>query len=255
MSINRSKPIPFDYAAQLIYNFLNELPLNGISNMSIGGTFPANDFFSFTQEFIATQLWFCFNPLDTGLHPELFLAVEKVKHAWDPKNIPDTPANEFLQRPLNTFRFPSNLDRTKLDVVKTFLMNHQDGNSPYMQDISRGFVKRYAGIYKSLFGDNAENYCKHPLGYFVAEGQEGGKSQPYFREFLKPDTNEIKHVRYYFGYENRVDPEFDDKPNRIRIVLFPVDSNGKNIVVLPDPENKIEASVILQKSFPPPPYE
>jgi hypothetical protein len=227
-------------AIDLIYNFLNEPALRGLSDLAIGGTFPLSNFQP-GEGSCAKQFWYCYDRSQRS--PQAFLAIEDSHNAWprDRKGseIPTTPETNVLHRPLAPFVFDDkNFNRADITQVDQFVRQHKDGNQT-VRTISRAEVKNFGQAFMEHFGGRKEDreFCYYPLAYFENFTPETGQSV--IDDFLQIDN--IQYVRYYFGLETAE----DHGPNRIRVVLFPV---GKEQTWIPSTAGACD---ILQFSWPP----
>jgi len=227
-------------AIDLIYNFLNEPALRGLSDLAIGGTFPLSSF-QLGKESCAKQFWYCYD--HSQAQPEVYLAVEDSKQEWPrnrkPSEIPTTPEANTLQRPVTPFTFDDqNFDRTDIAQVDRFLQQHKDGNR-ITKAINCADVKSFGNAFLENFGGKKENreFCYYPIAYF--ENFTPETSQYVIDDFLK--IGDIHHVRYYFGLETSK----GHGANRIRVVLFPI---GKEQTRL---QGKGGVNDVLQWSWPP----
>jgi hypothetical protein len=227
----------------LIYNFLNEPSLRALSNLSIGGTFPVSDFL-LGKGCYAKQFWYCYDKNQPTPQQQVFLAIEDSWNGW-PRNrkeseIPTTPESETLRKPLMPFTFDDkNFDRTDITQVDRFIQQHKNGNQ-LTQAISRNEVKQFGKAFIENFGGKEENkeFCYYPLAYF--ENFTPETRQCVIDDFMK--LGDVHYVRYYFG----LDTSKGHRPNRIRVVLFPVGKDQRRLVGTSGVNN------IIQQSWPPP---
>src|SRR5690348_2104498 len=107
-----------DTMLDLIYNFLNEPALRGLSDLAVGGTLPLSNF-QLGQGSCAKQFWYCFDESQGASNKKAFLAIEDSANEWprDRKEseIPTTPESETLYKPVTSFTFDDdNFDRTDI---------------------------------------------------------------------------------------------------------------------------------------------
>ncbi len=229
-------------AIDLIYNFLNEPALRGLSDLAIGGTFPLSNF-QLGKGCYAKQFWYCY---DRKASPKqkVFLAIEDSWNNW-PRNrreseIPTTPESDILHRPATPFTFDDqNFDRADITQVDEFIRQHKDGNH-LTHAITRAEVKDFGKAFMQNFGGKVENreFCYYPLAHF--ENFTPETRQCVIDDFLK--IGDVHFVRYYFGLETAK----DHGPNRIRVVLFPVGKEQTRIQGIGGSNDT------LQFSWPPP---
>ena len=165
-------------AIDLIYNFLNEPALRGLSDLAIGGTFPLSDF-QLGKGSCAKQFWYCYD--SSQAHPQVYVAIEDSKHEW-PRNrksseIPTTPETSVLHRPVTPFTFDDqNFDRTDIAQLDRFIHQHKDGNQE-TKAINCVDVKSFGDAFLEKFGGKKENreFCYYPLAYFENFTPETGQ--------------------------------------------------------------------------------
>jgi hypothetical protein len=229
-------------AVDLIYNFLNEPGLSTLSHLALGGTLPVKDFVLKIGSF-AKQFWFCYDASQKQPHKQVFLAIENSNHCWPPDrkpaDYPTSPENEKLFKPTTPFAFDDkNYNRKDKDQVSDFIINHIDPNKSSVS-IKRADVKKFGAAMVKAFGGKKENrgYLYYPIAYF--QNYDPITHVCHIDEFMKQPN--IEYVRYYFG----LDKSRKHKPNRIRILLFPVAGHQKSI-------SKFDGTTdVLEKSVPP----
>jgi hypothetical protein len=227
-------------AIDLIYNFLNEPALRGLSDLAMGGTFPLS-YFQLGNGSCAKQFWYCYDKSRT--QQEVYLAIEDSPNEW-PRNrkaaeIPTTPESEILHRPTTSFTFDDlNFDRTDIAQVDQFIQHHKDENQS-SRTISRAEVKNFGETFIAQFGGKKEEkeFCYYPMAYFENFVPETG--QRVIDDFLK--IGNIHYVRYYFGLETAK----GHGANRIRVVLFPVGKEQVRVQAVGGSND------VLQFSWPP----
>jgi len=227
-------------AIDLIYNFLNEPALRGLSDLAIGGTFPLSNF-QLGKGSCAKQFWYCYDRSQT--QQEVYLAIEDSPKEWPrnrkAKEIPTAPESEILHRPTTSITFDDlNFDRTDIAQIDQFIQHHKDKNQS-SRAISRAEVKNFGEIFITQFGGKKENkeFCYYPMAYFENFVPETG--QWVIDDFLK--IGNIQYVRYYFGLETSE----GHGANRIRVVLFPIGYDRKRI------QRAGVTNDVLQWSWPP----
>jgi len=231
-----------DTMLDLIYNFLNEPALRGLSDLAIGGTLPLSNF-QLGNGSCAKQFWYCLDESQNSLNKKAFLAIEDSVNEWprDRKEseIPTTPESELLYRPATSFTFDdSNFDRTDIAQVDQFIQQYKDTNL-HTDAIRRSDVKNFGKAFVENFGGKKENreFCYYPLAYFENFTPETG--QYVIDDFMK--LGDIEYVRYHFGLETSE----GHGANRIRVILFPV---GKDLTKL----STGGTNNVMQMSWPPP---
>jgi hypothetical protein len=231
----RSHKIPFDSAALLVSDALNNESLNKVlSSYSFGGTFPVK-LFRISPDSSGIILWSSFKG---GKKPEFYLALEQLK-SYDTTNLPKAPTSKNLARPLllfkNTMMKPYNTSS-----VKKFIESQTIAKNGATSIDNASVVKNinsFDSLMAAMPDGNGKKYNEHPFSYF-RESTDGT-----FSKFLD-QAGPNGFVRYYFAFDEK------EKPNRIRVILVAVDAIGKNITSI----NGSEA-LILQKSVPPPPVQ
>ncbi len=221
--------IDFDETARLISDLLQKTTLNNISKgISIGGVFNA-DQFRLQPGMNGVLLWFCYNPGPSDL-PGFFMSVEQIPQY---QGIVPVPGPNVI-RPVNVFTYTENdIDP---QTVKSYLLRQPSIRSNTGLPIPAGEVSNLATNFKSLMtiasDVYSDPYCVYPFSFF------GETPSHEIQQFL--DQGAVS-VKYFFGYDE------SERPNRIRVILIAVDSNGNNILG--------SSAIMLQKSFPPPPYQ
>jgi len=226
-------------ALGLVYNFLNEPQLRKMSDLSIGGTFPAKHF-NLNPKCYAKQFWYCFDKGGSKV-PQVFLALEDSWRGWPrnmtEKQIPSSPESKTLVKPTSPFAFDDgHYDRRNIADVNDFIQNHEDAPKTVAK-VSDKEVVKYGKNFVAAFGGKDKKYCRYPLGYF--ENFELETKRLYIDEFM--NQGEVSYVRYYFGLDKSY------RTNKIRIVLFPVSANMKPLSL------NAGAVGMLEESWPPPP--
>lgn len=233
-------------ALDLIYNFLNEPALAGMSKLAVGGTFPIKDF-KLAKGCFGKQFWFCYDAGQKRATQRVFLAIENSWKGWSRKmtlkDLPKFPESDKLQKPSAPFAFDDQTyDRTDRESIDRFIHAHIDGpksskviSSKDVQKLSKAFVAAFGGKGK-------KEYCSIPLGHLENFEPESGTR--HIDEFI--GQGDIQYVRYFFG----LDKTRSHKVNRIRVVLFPVGSQ-KTKLMLTSSGSTMQA---LENTWPPPPY-
>jgi hypothetical protein len=226
----------------LIYNFLNEPALRGLSDLAIGGTLPLSNF-QLGKGSCAKQFWYCLDESQSSSNKRAFLAIEDSVNEWprDRKEseIPTTPESEILYKPVSSFTFDdANFDRTDIAQVDQFIQQYKDTNL-HTEAIRRNDVKQFGKAFMENFGGRKENreFCYYPLAYFENFTPETG--QNVIDDFMK--LGDIQYVRYHFGLETSE----GHGANRIRVILFPV---GKELTKI---QSIKRTNDVLQMSWPP----
>ncbi|HCW08641.1 MAG TPA: hypothetical protein DGG95_14880 [Cytophagales bacterium] len=228
-------------ALDLIYNYLNEPGLRGMSDLTLGGTFPT-EIFRLSKIAFGKQFWYCYD----RKNEKVFLALEDAYYGWSRKmtvkQIPSLPDNDVLHRSGITFAFDDkHYDRTNKTDVDRFMRSHVDPprasrtiNSRDVVRLGKEFVKTFGGKQRR------KEYCYYPLGYF--ENFQLETKRCILDEFLA--QGKFKYIRYFFG----LDKTPGHKANRMRIILFPVDNKSKVHPIIFGGGGSGS-----QASFPPPP--
>jgi hypothetical protein len=236
----RSHKIPFDSAALLVADALNNTALNKLlTSYSFGGTFPVK-LFRVSPDSSGIILWSCFKG---GKKPEFYLAIEQLK-SYDTTNLPKAPTSKTLMRPQFLFKNAMSKPYTT-PAVKRFIENQiipKNGatsidNASVVKNISS-----FDSLMAAMPDGSGKKYNEHPFSYF-RESTDGT-----FSKFLD-QAGANGFVRYYFAFDEK------EKPNRIRVILVAVDAAGKNITkTAATAATSGGDALILQKSIPPPPY-
>lgn len=224
-----SGSISYDEAGKYLQD-INDKELLKVYENYLGGTFKANKLKKFveTDGFSGLMFWFCLED------ENLFLACEpKFKFTY-PQN--DVVFSENLEpEHENLIKPGSKPFGKKLKGVNDFVKFVKDHKlSTHLQDksILRKDVKAFKIKYEQ--DKRFKGHQKYGHAYF---GNEEGHVTDFF------GIDGIKNVRYYFGYGDSY------RPNYIRVILVPVDSQGLNI----SKKKAGFAGELLQKSVPPPP--
>jgi len=230
-----------DTMLDLIYNFLNEPALRGLSDLAIGGTLPLSNF-KLGEGSCAKQFWYCFDESQSTLNKKAFLAIEDSPNEWPrdrkPSEIPDAPDSELLYKPVTSFTFDDvNFDRTDIAQIDRFIQQYKDTNLN-TEAIKRSDVKKFGKAFMENFGGRKENreFCYFPLAHFENYTPETG--QYVIDDFMK--LGDIQYVRYHFGLETSK----GHGANRIRVILFPI---GKDLTKL----STNGSNDVMQMSWPP----
>jgi hypothetical protein len=172
--------------------------------------------------------WFCWNDFGITKYPPFFLAFE-TNDSYETTALPRYPDMRELMVSQNTFAHSG-------QNVGYLLGNHQINTSSYTDIvIPRQEVMQFVQNFTDRGpGDASGKFNKYPFAFFENEKSSDVKN------FLEQPG--ISFVRYYFGYDARYSAS-----NRLRVVLVPVDAQGKNIF------NDSPSTVMLQHSWPPPP--
>lgn len=244
--VQKDGNIPIEKAAELTYGYVTHPQLTKVfKGQPIGGTFPKS-FFEVKSPDGGVLLWFCYKG---GKKPEFFLALEQITEYDTAAHFPKQPSAAILKKPKGLFNYNAAAPADKLDVIK-FFQGHKVVQNDY-EDISNSDVQKYVASFDSLMNvnlaSNGRKYSKYSFCFFDKKRDFNEKTKTFFdvpdyEDFLK-QTPDDGFVRYYFGFDD------NDKPNRIRVVLFSANSNGANITTVSGAD-----AIILQKSFPPPPY-
>lgn len=234
-----------DTAAKLVSNYLLHSDLTKIfKHRYLGGTIQKK-YFQVDTANSGIIFWFCYR---TCKNPEFFLALEQLK-TWSTINaqLPSEPASDSLIITKNMISH-TGISLTQNGVKKHLFEHRQKGND--VEFISKKLVQAYIhnfdSIMKSHMDKKERKYCNYNFSYCDKSRDYDFKKSQYvtntdFQDFLN-QTPKDGFIRYYLGF-NEHEPE-----NRIRVILFSVDKNGK-------PITKIGKNnpIILQKSWPPPP--
>lgn len=237
----KSENIDLTHAVDLIYDFMNDPELKNIGqSWALGGTLPKDVFFTPTgNPTHGINMWFCFNNQDMD-HPVFFMSVEKRDDFGH--QFPNEPRPSDLVRPVDIFPYNGTIDRK---AIRKYLVNTPEANHDTARPISQTAVKRYAHKFDSLLSRHldatGQRRCEVPFSFFQNVNISfQGATTPILDAFVRQSGT--THVRYYFGYNP------SENVNKIRVILFAVDENGKNIIA----EDK-NGGIIVQKSVPPTP--
>lgn len=236
----RSHKIPFDSAALLVSDALNNASLNKVlTSYSFGGTFPVK-LFRVSPDSSGIILWSCYKG---GKKPEFYLALEQLK-SYDTTNLPKAPTSKNLMRP--QFLFKNTMARPyTTPAVKKFIENQVIPRNGATSIDNASVVKNinsFDSLMAAMPDGSGKKYNEHPFSYF-RESTDGT-----FSKFLD-QAGANGFVRYYFAFDEK------EKPNRIRVILVAVDAAGKNITrTAATATTSAGDALILQKSIPPPPY-
>jgi hypothetical protein len=227
-------------ALGLVYNFLNEPQLRKMSDLAMGGTFPAK-YFKLNPKCYAKQFWYCYAKGSLKPQHQIFLAMEDSWKGWPrnmtEKQIPLSPESKALVKPSAPFAFDDDrYDRKNIAEVSDFIQNQEDAPKAVVKVTDKEVVK-YSRAFVSAFGGVGKKYCRYPLGYF--ENFELETKRLYIDEFMS--QGEVAYVRYYFGLDKSY------HTNKIRIVLFPVSATKKAL------SPNAGGRGMLEESWPPPP--
>ncbi|HEX5172119.1 MAG TPA: hypothetical protein VFW11_23235 [Cyclobacteriaceae bacterium] len=232
-----SETITYKRAGQYLAEFADEL--KDIFSLHLGGTLLAAPLkeWATMPGFSGVMTWFCLDK-SNPLAAKVFLAFEKKIDFVIPRPDPSKP----LEPETDNLLIPSQRFGYSLRSIKdyeTFLRNHKMAppiENALLHSVS---VMRYFKEY--LDADPIKPFQRYGYGYF--ENSPDGGNKDIIKNFLA--TTGLEYVRYYFGFCPRAEAD----PNFIRIILVPVDKEGKNISeqsILSDPP-------LVQKSVPPPP--
>jgi len=226
-------PLSFTDAANYIFNFPGDL--RDVFFEHLGGTISAEairDMIKNRDD--GLMAWFCLDN-SSAVSSKIYLAFEAVSKFVMPES--REQAEALRPAPGNLFfsgnRFSSSFEDNPASI-KAFLMGHEC--SPIGPDRFISDVKVWEYCQSYLRVSSIKGYQEYGMSYF--ENDSGQIS-----DLIKPAT--VRYVRYYFGFHH------GGFPNRIRVMLTAVDENGKNISI----NSRGDETFLLQKSFPPPPYE
>lgn len=183
--------------------------------------------------YTGNMAWFCYNTVSLENYPKLFLAFEE-SNDYAKGQVLSRPDNNILRCPTkdSVFTYPTGTS------IEDMLRNGAPyrGN-PLDQQVGINDVVSLKNQYLShpiLGGLN-----KHPYGFFSDSVNNE------VQRFILQDG--LVSIRYYFGYGRNA----EYKESRIRIVLFGVGEDGKNLVPNDLNAKLVDGPHILQKSWPP----
>lgn len=234
-----------DEAIKLVKNFITDTTLSQVAKgKSLGGTINPLSIYgrprittitkslevSFLQPptlFNGVMAWTCWNEYSIPGIPDFFLSFELNDSYLADARVPFPDMRELMR--------PSQVFAHKGEAADILLPNHQTDPTKIVDHvITRQEVMQYCANYESKGPADATGpFNKYPYGFFENESTND------VADFLAQPG--IVFIRYYFGY----DPSLTTS-NRIRLLLVPVDKDGKNIFN--------DDVVMLQHSWPPPPY-
>jgi hypothetical protein len=218
-------------ASDYVSRFINQSPLTSIAqNNAIGGTFGLPALSSASGE--GLMFWFGYKETSPGSH--LFEVAfqgdrDPGSGVSDRLSVGNTP----LYSPNDRFTYP--LTGTSSNDVKAWLETHDTANIPRSNSISKVHVEEAVADFLASFPKDANCYPYNDRAHLFFSAQDGVGD---FYDLVSQAN--AAGLRYYFGYDESTDP---DPINRIRLILFAVDSTGKNIV-------STSNAVILQRGKP-----
>lgn len=247
----KSDHITVREAAKLISNFLtDETFLRNVGRgRALGGILPIADFSISPDTISGVNMWFSHNGNNPTL-PIFFLGVESTPNL----DMTQTTPGGDLRIPGIASTFTYTESKTDDITVEEYLKNKAPGLVGPSINLPRTNAPRYLREFNALHSANRPamggKFCDRPFSFFqnntisvlntrIPNGLNAFLTQK------DADGNNVQYVRYYFGYEkdNLTRPH-----NKIRIILFAVDSNGNNLI-----SSTRTAPIILQRSVPPNP--
>lgn len=186
--------------------------------------------------FSGLLFWFCLDQSIPNVN-RLYLAVEPMYDFTYPKgqtefdNTKWEPSLEKLLIPCQYFI--KSIYRNSSKEIENLLKIHTNTDFEKTEYLENKIINDDSIKFKNSFFNQFQTY---PFAYFISE-EHGNR---YFENFF--NSGAVKYVRYYFGFDD------GDFPNKIRLILVPVDGGGKNIN-----NTSIYSDYLLQKSWPPPP--
>lgn len=239
--------ITYHSAAKHIDAVPRVMETNNSKQYFCGGTYCIDLFWYWANlpGFSGLMFWYGLDPNQTdkrffvGAEPKFNFEYKETQTSYY------SPSADVLIRPGDEFSYsiPGNREFEK------FLKNHK--LQIHFQDkfISNSEMKRFNNEFK-----NDPFYGKlQPFGfaYFHDKYSDSEGEKSFFRHFIT--QSDIKYLRFYLGYEKFINN--NEEFEFLRLMLVPVDDKGKNTTVLKYPISPIFNQVmVLQKSWPPPPY-
>jgi hypothetical protein len=232
-----SAPIDFHDAAVDIVDLLIHKKIQGLTSLALGGMFCVEHFFSpASNTDQGVLMWYCLNRVSNPtVYPKFFVSIEQADKGIINEDL--APDRKKLRHPLKPYLYDE--VKTDVTVVKRYLQ--KDFDKP---DCSEGGVfpkistqLKYIQEFRKYLNDNPRTgkipFNQKDWAYFQNNlDKDVGKGM---LTHLITQQEDIQYVRYYFGYH-----EGQTKKNTIRIILFAVGKDGKNIT-----------NYIIQKSIPP----
>lgn len=230
-----SEPIDLEDAALDISKLLTHSQLQDLPEHAVGGAFCVNQFFPVdeTDKKQGVLMWYCINKEMSNPAAQLFLSIEPmVRSSVTSRLRPKNP----LQYPSVSFPYPR-IDRSQ-ETVKKYLQDIESipdcrSGGISFPSLHEPHVKRFRACLKEPRRKNPQGdpYNETDWAYFQNYDDKSGDAA-----LTKLITQEdVQYIRYYFGYN-----EGKTGRNAIRIILFAVNSKGKNLT-----------QYIIQKSIPP----
>jgi len=225
-----TEPISYEDAGKYLAD-IKDPDLLKVYETHLGGTFKANKLKNFVKKdgFSGLMFWFC---LDNN---NLFLACEpKFDFQYKGDEIFSTNLEPTQKKLIIPGEKAFGHDLKNVTDFEGFVKNHSQPNHLQDKEIPKLKVKNFKLKFEKH--DLYKNHQKYGHAYFENKNN-------YVKDFFSIEG--LKNVRYYLGYGDSY------KPNYIRVILVPVDSVGNNIKL----NKKEKKGELLQKSFPPPPYQ
>lgn len=240
--------ISFNTASAYVYEYINQFPTQATNN-GISGYFSRHDKDSDFNSSDSSRnnvnlIQYCYD--SSNSREPLFFALCKTDSA-NPNgiNLPDASfsiksrANQkfFIRNPNNT-----NLSDSSLAGVITYLENHNqlpaDGNVIQLKqkdiNIKRSEFLKHFSIIDSL----QKSVPANKFAYGVINHAE---MDSLMRQSLETDNDSIIGFRCYFGFNK------EERTNKIRLIVFAVGANGKNLCRKSDGRTDY---LILDKAWP-----
>lgn len=222
-----------DTAKKLMREFMGENELRTLAtNFTYGGVFPVSEFMPKDPHNLeeGIMMWYCLDPLVQ----KFYLAIERAEIS----KLPLAPGDiQFMSDKLTKY------DEPNIDV---FLQT--DNEIPvtpieHLKKQTEDRMKLFTDFLMSKYPDNRLKQLPH--AFFQNNKNEDTPDDP--RGLLQQLCEQpgTKYIRYYFGCDSK------QPSNKIRVLLFSVDERGKNILEVPDKDNKLKSALVLQRSVPP----
>jgi hypothetical protein len=224
--------ITVNKAAELISNFLTTesfLRNMGITR-ALGGTFSVTDFpeFSISDDTVSgVNMWFCYSANNVN-RPSLSMGIERIPNL---NVFPTAPTSNVKIPGIGaTFTYPPGA-KTDTTTIINYLKTSSTPINVASISLPRAETQRYMREFNVLHSSNRPRtggkFCDLPFSFFqnntiIVNDKRISRGLNAF--LTQPGT---KHIRYYFGYEK---DNLGRQHNKIRLILFAVDSIGKNII-------------------------
>lgn len=251
--------IDYEIARDYLVNMKNP-NLRNLFSVYTGGTFFADDIKNWMQNgnanevFTGLMFWNCID--DDGN----FVIVMEPKFGFDYKAELENNGEICSWRPTNLGmltmpgqEFSDNIYHLGYYDVLTRLRKFEFDVNEFNYSSSPNFNVNVA-IERFLSEETLSLINKSPFSYFATEDIARDvyhRRTKYLEQFFGQVRGRIEYVRYFFGYDNSPGMVYP-----LRMILVPVDNKGRNIVIYQRMKFREQGdkTILLQKSWPPPPY-